>query len=386
MAAPETLIGIVAGPDEDSLTIGVVDLARKRTQTDIFRLKKAPFDELMAMNGSSLPTDLRAVKSFLDQHITRPDTTRVLMEVPPQPQPADNRFFRVLFGLTLSQYIYFAMGVSQDKQQTIIHFAMPVQAPPNTPAAKHEEMRQRQVLTLTPRLGETYAHWLCSASPSPETGALGAALIGANMTLYHYLMIYPYGNEPSSGDLVAFFTMGEMMQQATRGKDVKMASAWIPQSVLVQSRGGKQEMITWSATERLKMDERDQIPMEYATAAKRYDYLGAMNSQKFGAMSVCRRWGMNLHYSFTEAENPLGAAALPRLAVVDPLHPPEEWILSGLRAAAGSGDLFGGPTPAESPAVAAQWPTPPTPPKPASQPTSQPTSLVDRLLSRFRKK
>ena len=187
MAVPEALVGIVSDTDEDSLSIGILNLVRKTSHTETFRLKKMPFDALMVMNGNTLPPDLSAIKSFLDQYISTPETTRILMEVPPQPQPSDNKFFRVLFGLKLSKYIYFAMGVSEDKEQSMIHFALPATPPPATPPAEHARMKTRQMLSLKPRLGETYVHWLTGVTPSPEVAALGAALIGMNMALYHYL-------------------------------------------------------------------------------------------------------------------------------------------------------------------------------------------------------
>jgi hypothetical protein len=81
----------------------------------------------------------------------------------------------------------------------------------------------------------------------------------------------------------------------------------------------------------IKDEDTDKIPLEYAVTAKRFEYLGAMNAQKFAAMTVCRKWGMNFDYGFPIAENPLGAEAQPRRPMVEPDNPPAPWLIETLK-------------------------------------------------------
>jgi hypothetical protein len=272
-------VGIVEGPEPGTVTVGIADEQDGSVKGWSAAIEKTRLGDYYAplpdgRMSFQLSPDIDQLGRFLQKDIGQGSEARFLVEVPAAlPHPVDDAggiphpilttdsvILKVLIFLNASGYIAAPFRVDEERELAAV---FPI--PPESLA---------HLRSITPRylrqgISKAYGELLSLACELPEHVAIVGALIAKNAGAFHYWS--SIGRVQSSQDVVHDLRSG-------RGTEVISAK----EDYILEFTGGT------------RRDAIEDVPLEYALAAKRYEHLGPNDSIKAALIHVCKTWGITL--------------------------------------------------------------------------------------------
>lgn len=323
----EIFIGIVEGPNEGSVSIGIIDVRLKVISARSFPISKESFNNyfIQSDNGSftmKANSDLSEIVNYFDTKILDPRKVQVLIEVPkvvpypvddPDSKPCalldyDSIFLKMVALLFVKRYIALILMADDSGTKFLIGHI------PNQP--EYENLKSFQPKFIGQGIAKTHGDILLGSCKFAEKAAIIAALIAKNNGAYSYWS--SFGRVQSSQDVLLYLKNGQK----------------IPTSVLSAN-----ELYTISINESTKYEGLEKIPIEYAVASKKSEHLGENNAIKVGLLHVCNLWGIQLRCKSFRDDEPLEQFInveqlineFGQMPCVLPLDPNDSWIITYLQ-------------------------------------------------------
>jgi hypothetical protein len=208
----DTFIGIVSGPSDNSVSIGILKTSDQTITAQSFLIEPMDIESYFFISQHGPPRikdlpDLRDIKSFLDTNILNPNRVQVLIELPTigslsldgaQPLPCallskDSIYLKVLAVLVTKGCIIWMDLPTQ--QNNVVLTAIP-----NRPELAH--LKSQQLRFLRQGVADAFADFLLGTCPSTEHTSAMAALLAKNKGAYYYWS--SFGRVFSSQDVVVF--------------------------------------------------------------------------------------------------------------------------------------------------------------------------------------
>jgi hypothetical protein len=264
--------------------------------------------------------DLSPIRDFLRPHVLNPECVQVLMEAPtiytyPSEEPfevpcftleAKSILYRLLLFLSQSFALTFELRVDTADKSVLV---LPVSR--THEASLLDEWLPNELRFVREGVSRAYAELLLDHHPSPACASIVAALIAKCDGPYHYWA--SLGSVQSSSDVVLYLRSEQEM----------------PTMVISNS-----DVYTLARTPQTKRDGINDIPLEYALTATKYEQLGQRDSIKTALVQVCKEWKIALSCSsfIDSADRPVGNLldAPYSESLVYPLADANRWILESL--------------------------------------------------------
>jgi hypothetical protein len=175
-----------------------------------------------------------------------------------------------------------------------------------------DEEKKHELKLLSRGISIAYSDILIGISnPSVLSGT--AALIAKNKGAYQYWS--SFGMVHSAGDLLQLF------RRRTRTSSIQNTSNVIS--------GGEEFKISINHA---NLDNFEEIPLEYALAVKKFEFLGKNDALKVGLLQACKRWGMTLRcegFSKDRKYDDITLGKDDKMSIVYPLAA-DKWVLDSL--------------------------------------------------------
>ena len=273
-------VGIVAAPQINGVSIGIVDIKHQTVASQSFPIAQSSFPaKLESLQKISHSSDLDTVGKFLASHISNSRIARVLIEIPSAILDANSIYVKLLFYLAQQRYCGFEVKVIEEQEKVQLRFPYIVvenQEGSQTVTRIPEQFRlnapvKQGVLYLQQNISQAYAQFLLGNSPSEEVAAIAAALIAENPSLYYFFT--SEGQVQSSQDLVMYMNLPQEEPTAVISADEVYITAKTPLTI----------------SERI-----DKIHLHYAVAKKKNNFLSQNDALKFALLAVCKVWKIRL--------------------------------------------------------------------------------------------
>lgn len=277
----ETFVGIVKGPDDKSVSIGILIPEKKQIESATFTINNAWFNHYYTPLATGkfdlvFTPDLMEVSDFLHQHIANPKTARFLVEVPKiYPYPLDMHesapcallkkdavVLKIIALLSAKGYISWMFNTDENSTNVLIE---QIRGP------EYADLRKNQPIFIADHISHTYARFFLESSPSYQQASVIAAMIAKNRGAFFYWS--SFGMVQSAQDIVSYLKT-----------DQKTATSIISAN----------EVYTTSKQETTKYDGIDKITLEYLITSKKYELLGNNDAIKAALVQVCKKWQIKL--------------------------------------------------------------------------------------------
>lgn len=272
----EAFVGIVEGPQPDTLTVGIVDEASGATAASFAlearHLNDYYIPEPTGRRGLYLSPDLVAIDSFLSERL-RERSVRFLIEVPeaiPHPHgeaggiphpvlPTDSIILKVLVYLGVRGYIAAPFRIDAAMTTAVM---LPI-----LPGTHPSHLRPIAPRYLPRGISKAYGQLLSLPCDRSEHVAIVAAIVAKNPGAYHDWS--SIGRVQSSQDVVYYLRSG--MTE--------------PNSVI-----SAMEDYIIEATEATVRSAIEDVPLQYAVGEKQWEHLGPNDAIKAALILVCKQW------------------------------------------------------------------------------------------------
>jgi len=324
----DTYVSVVKGPDDNSVSICVMNVARKTFIAQTFELIKAHFDTFKNSDGSlGLPAtpDIFNIMGFIELNIQGSrGLIKFLFEVsglePYNEKPdcalcplvkADEVVLKVIVLIGLSKRIAARFFKYDDNTILLENVSL-------TP--EYAYCKPVMPRYIAHNVAKAYADILLGPGQSTDQAAVIAALIAKNVGAYYFWT--SRGRVQSSQDLVYDLQNSE------------------PKETIVFSAG---EDYNLSYSTLTKHDNLNKIALEYAVTTKKYEHLGTNNAIKVALMQICKRWGIELFCTSLREDVDDGDKDLQFYKIVKdnkitrnrflvyPLPADDNWVISALQ-------------------------------------------------------
>jgi hypothetical protein len=272
----KTFVGIVEGPDPGSVSIGIADEAGGSVSGWSLTIENAELNDYYVIQPDGrarfeMPPDLGPLAEYLRSELGEGPEVSFLIEVPRTlPNPSDDPrgiphpvlatdsvILEVLVLLGVLGYVAAPFQVNPERGLVVVF--------PILPDGEHAHLRAISPWYLSQGTCKAYAELLSLACEQPEHVAIVGALIAKNAGAFHYWS--SIGRVQSSQDVV---------QDLRLGTGTRVISA--------------EEEYILEFTNETRHDAIEDLPLEYALAAKRYEHLGRNDAIKAALIQVCKEW------------------------------------------------------------------------------------------------
>ena len=313
----DKFVGIVSGPVEESLSIGIIDISKKTIIAETFKMNPAKFNDYFIISENNSPSldtttdlsDLYKVSDFIFENIQDTRSARFLIEAPKIfPYPLDNYnsapcplfnadsiSLRVIALLSYEGYI--AWQFFTTNQNSIL-----IERLPNLP--EYINMRRRQVRFVTSNISNAYADFLLGNSPSSEQAAVVAALLAKNGGAYYFWS--SFGVVQSVQDLITDLSFGQHTGR-------------------VIAHSG--EIFTINYPTPLSSVDTTKLRLHYESGSEKFKHLGVKDSLKAGLMNACKKFDIQIRCR-SSREDASKEDSHPY--IVYPVAPEDLWIIENL--------------------------------------------------------
>ena len=319
MIVSKIYIGVVPADKDDTVSIGVVNATNKTLVAQSFPLSRQNFDDYFKQKPDGQFTftareapEFVAIKKFLQAFISRADLVQALIEVPkivpfpfenwglpPYSPPCtlvaeDSIYLKTAMFLTQLGYAISVFKTGAEDGRVLLHH-LPEKS-------EYDHLLPLEPFYLSQNFSAVFAEIILGSCQSSEIAALVAAIICKNKGAYYYWS--SFHSEPSSQDIVNF------LRTRQRGYGHVISGSEIVR-------------LLFRATTR--KDKFERIPMEYALACKKYEFLEEHYAQKAAVLHVCKLWEIGLQCTSRRQDAKDNSRAR-----VFPLMPDDEWIIAAL--------------------------------------------------------
>jgi hypothetical protein len=276
----KTFVGIVEAPQPGEVTIGIAAEQDGSVKGWSLTVENAELNDYYVIQPDGrtsfeMPPDLGPLAQYLRNELGESPEVSFLVEVPTAlPHPSDDPkgiphpvvatdsvVLKVLVLLGVLGYVAAPFQVNPERGLVVVF--------PILPDSELAHLRAISPRYLLQGTCKAYAELLSLACEQPEYIAIVGALIAKNAGAFHFWS--SIGRVQSSQDVV---------QDLRGGSGTRVLSA--------------QEEYILEFTAATRRDAIEDLPLEYALAAKRYEHLGPNDAIKAALIHVCKEWGIVL--------------------------------------------------------------------------------------------
>ena len=294
-----TFVGIVEAPEPGSVTIGIANEQEGsfRARGWWLKVENAELNDYYVIQPDGrtnfqMPEDLGPLAQYLSNELGASPEASFLIEVPAAlPYPSDDPkgvphpvlatdsvALKVLVLLGVLGYVAAPFQVNSERGLVVVF--------PILPDSELAHLRAISPRYLPQGTCRAYGELLSLACEQPEHVAIVGALIAKNAGAFHYWS--SIGRVQSSQDVV---------HDLRAGAGTRVLSAL--------------EDYILEFTDATRRDAIEDLPLEYALAAKRYEHLGPNDAIKAALIHVCKEWRIVLRCRSERADADDPEAILP---------------------------------------------------------------------------